>query len=145
VSVDVQPSVSRTEALHGDCWIAIDDRTAELRSYRCNKCGTHFLPSVMRCSECGGASFDRASLAQTGYLYSYTIIHGAGGVWPAVYAVGYVDFPEGARVFGQIRETDSALLAVGARVAIEPAVLYERKDGTQVKSFRFFVLREGQQ
>jgi len=96
----------------------------------------------MRCTECGHAVFDRVTLAPTGTLYTYTIIHGAGGVWPAVYAVGYVDFPEGVRVFGQIRDTDPTVLTVGARVGVEPTILYERKDGTRVQSFRFFVQPE---
>ena len=128
------------EALHPDCWSAIDARTAQLTAYRCTQCGTHFLPRVMTCTACGGAAFESVALAATGTLYAYTIIHNAGGVWPPIYAVGYVDFPEGVRVFGQLRETAPDALSIGAPVAVEPAVLYTRKDGTPVTCFRFHVV-----
>lgn len=127
-----------TEVLHGDCWSAVDSRTAQLFAHRCAKCGTHYLPRVMTCTNCGTAAFDRVALAAEGTLYTYTIVHNAGGVWPSTYAVGYVDFPEGVRVFGQLREADERL-SVGARVVAEPATIYERKDGTAVSCFRFRV------
>ena len=140
MSASMQATPVAPEPLHADCWTAVDTNTAQLTAYRCTKCATHFLPRVMTCTTCGGTTFDRAPLAPFGTLYTYTIVHNAGGVWPAVYAVGYVDFPEGARVFGQLRETAPEALAVGARVGIEPAVIYQRKDGTPVTSFRFHLV-----
>jgi uncharacterized OB-fold protein len=91
----------------------------------------------MVCVHCGANSFTPRTLSPTGTLYSYSVIHGAGGVWPDVYAVGYVDFPEGVRVFGQLRETDHRLLRIGAQVTVEEAVLYRRKDEAPVCCFRF--------
>ena len=133
------------EALHADCWSAVDEHTAQLTSYRCTQCGTHYLPRVLTCTSCGATKFDRVPLAPHGTLYTYTIVHKAGGVWPETYAVGYVDFPEGVRVFGQLRETTPDALAIGARVFVEPATLYQRKDGTPVTCFRFRAAPEDRQ
>jgi len=143
VSAAAPTTAAVTDALHSDYWSAVDARTAQLTAYRCTQCDTHFLPRVMTCTACGATEFERAALSPHGTLYTYTVLHNAGGVWPAVYAVGYVDFPEGVRVFGQLRETEASALSIGARVGVEPTVLYTRKDGTPVTCFRFHVVNEG--
>lgn len=139
---DVAPDAPAIERLHPDCWRSEGDR-ASLIAHRCEGCGTSYLPRAMTCVRCGGRSFVPQTLAPTGTLYTYSIVHGAGGVWPNPYAVGYVDFPEGTRVFGQIRETLPEALHVGAAVGVEPAVLYRRGDGTAVSCFRFFITDRG--
>jgi len=137
MTTETRTTLPEAQALHADCWRTLSEHTAVLIAYRCTSCGTHFLPAVMTCTRCGSQTFNRSELSQRGTLYTYSIVHGAGGVWPPVYTVGYVDFPEGVRVFGQVRETVPGTLAVGASVGIEPAALYERKDGTVVRCFRF--------
>jgi len=135
------PAKVKPEALYAEYWTAVDDHAAALHAVRCIRCGTYFLPRIMTCTGCGNRRFDKAPLSAVGSIYSYTIVHGAGGLWPPVYAVGYVDFPEGVRVFGHIRECDPSVLSIGAPVGIEHAVLYMRKDGTPVKCFRFHLLQ----
>lgn len=141
---DVAPEAEAVELLHPDCWRSEGERAA-LIAYRCDRCDTSYLPKAMTCVRCGGRSFVPQRLSPTGTLYTYSIVHGAGGVWPDTYAVGYVDFPEGVRVFGQIRETSPDALHVGATVGAEPAVLYRRKDGTAVSCYRFFITDGGSQ
>jgi uncharacterized OB-fold protein len=125
--------------LHGEYWRIAQGGRVELVAQRCSKCDTHYLPRLMTCVRCGSQSFTPAVLSSRGSLYTYSIIHGSGGVWPETYAVGYVDFPEGVRVFGQIKESSPALLRVGMSVGIEPALLYRRKEGTEVTCYRFCV------
>ena len=95
--------IAAAERLHGDYWRVSQSGRVELIAQSCSNCGTHYLPKVMTCVRCGGQSFTPSILSSKGYLYTYSIIHGSGGVSPETYAVGYVDFPEGVRVFGQIR------------------------------------------
>lgn len=130
------------ERLHADCW-SDDGERVELIAQCCESCGTHYLPHSMTCVECGGHSFTTRPLASKGALYTYSIVRGAGGVWPEIYAVGYVDYPEGVRVFGQIRETEPDRLRIGSPVKVERATLYRRKDGTAVSCFRFRMAEEG--
>jgi uncharacterized OB-fold protein len=127
--------------LHGDYWARAEDGDVELFGYTCTHCGTCYLPAIATCAACRGKDFTRTKLSSTGELYTYTIVRGAGGVWPAEYTVGYVDYPEEkVRVCGQIRETDSAKLKVGMRVGVEQAVLYTAADGAPVTCFRFHAL-----
>ncbi len=128
--------------LHPDCWQVVDRDRAELIASRCTQCATAYLPAVLACARCGNREFAACTLSPRGTLYTYSIVHGSGGVWPAVYAAGYVDFPEGVRVFGQLRETDATDLRIGAQIGVEPEVLYRRQDGIDVVCFRFYVAAE---
>lgn len=134
---------AQAERLHADCWRVVEGDRVELIARCCAKCGTSYLPKALTCVRCGNRSFNPQVLSPRGTLYTYSIVHGSGGVWPEVYAVGYVDFPEGVRVFGQLRESSPATLCVGAQVEVEPALLYRRKDGTDVTCYRFFVSDKG--
>ena len=127
------------ERLHGDCWREVEGERAELIAQRCTQCGVSYLPTALSCARCGNRTFAPQVLSPRGTLYSYAMVHGSGGVWPDLYAVGYVDFPEGVRVFGQLRDTSESALRSGASVGVEPATLYRRKDGAEVRCFRFFV------
>jgi uncharacterized OB-fold protein len=127
------------ERLHADCWRIVDGERVELIASVCTQCGTSYLPKALCCVRCGNRSFKPQALSPRGTLYTYSIVHGSGGVWPDVYAVGYVDFPEGVRVFGHLRDTSPETLHVGAQVGLEEGLLYRQKDGTEVTCYRFFV------
>ena len=123
--------------LHGDCWRAVGGDRVELLASRCARCRAMFLPRMFTCTECGGNEFAEAVLSPEGTLYSFTVVRGSGGVWPDVYAVGYVDYPEGVRVFGHLRREETDELAIGMTVRTEEATLYTAKDGTPARCFRF--------
>jgi len=48
-------------------------------------------------------------ISTTGKLYCYTKVHIAPPSWVAPYIIGYIDMPEGVRIFGKVeaaREKD---------------------------------------
>lgn len=123
--------------LHGEYWSAGPGRDVQLVARECTACGACYLPGIATCVACRGKLFRAKVLSGKGTLYTYTIVRGSGGVWPEVYAIGYVDFPEQVRVCAQLRETDPAALSIGMALVAEEAVLYEDAKGTAVKCFRF--------
>jgi uncharacterized protein len=128
--------------LHGEYWSADETGAVQLTARECTSCGACYLPGIAKCVSCRGNQFRLKALSPHGKLYTYTIVRGSGGVWPDVYAIGYVDFPEQVRVCGQLRETDPAKLEIGMPLAVEEAVLYTEAGGTAVKCFRFCESRE---
>lgn len=136
------PEITTGRRLHGDYWSAAADGSVHLTASACTTCGACYLPAIATCVGCRGKAFRPKVLSPRGTLYTYTIVRGSGGVWPDVYTIGYVDFPEQVRVCGQLRETDPAKLAIGMTMAAEEAVLYTDAAGAPVKCFRF-VAAEG--
>lgn len=131
-------SAKAERRLHGQYWNAEPDGSVTLNARQCTSCGAAYLPSIVTCISCRGNEFRALSLTATGELYSYTIVRGNGGVWPDLYAIGYVDFPrEKVRVCGHLAETDPARIKIGMKVKCEEAVLYMDANGVDVTCYRF--------
>jgi uncharacterized protein len=126
-----------TRQLHPEHWETQPSGAVRLLASRCTRCGATYLPAIATCASCRGREFTSQPLSHSGTLYSYTIVRDAGGAWPDVYAIGYVDFPENVRVCGHLRETSDAQLRVGMPMGVEAAELYRDKDGSAVVCFRF--------
>jgi uncharacterized OB-fold protein len=68
--------------------------------------------------------FDPVPLSATGTLYSFTVIHPKPGTADP-FVLAYVDFPEGARVFGRLELAPAQRPAIGAKVR---ALVHPEKD-----------------
>jgi uncharacterized protein len=90
-----------------------------LHGSRCGRCSAVAFPAhKAACAACGAESGqDSVLLSPVGTLYSFSEIHVAPRGFATPYAVGYVDLPEGVRLFGQI-EGRAADLRIGQRVAV---------------------------
>ncbi|MDX6240233.1 MAG: benzoylsuccinyl-CoA thiolase BbsA subunit [Kribbellaceae bacterium] len=90
-----------------DC-VAADKGT--LIASRCASCGVVAYPPLRQCPTCWG-DLDPQPLSNRGTLYSYSTVHVAPAGRSAPYTIGYIDLPEGARVFAHLAETNELLLA----------------------------------
>jgi uncharacterized OB-fold protein len=96
----------------------VEDGTVRLSGSRCIRCGNVAFPPHLQCPACGEASgLESAALSCVGTLYTFAEIHVAPEGFAVPYAVGYVDLPEGVRLFGQI-EARAASLKIGQRLAV---------------------------
>ena len=84
---------------------------------RCADCGSLAWPTFGICHACLGNNVDELPLGDRGRLYAFTEIHIAPSGWQAPYIVGYVDMPEGVRIFthldgpaGRLRLDDTVFL-----------------------------------
>jgi uncharacterized OB-fold protein len=125
------------ERIAAEHWREEADGRALLLAARCTACGQLFLPRVAVCAACGGQAFESAPLAGPGRLYVHTVIHAAAPGFATPYAVGYVDYPEGVRVFGHVRLDGPGQPRPGVPVEVEAADLFRRPDGTPVRGYRF--------
>ncbi len=69
-----------------------------------------------------------------GRLYSYTVLHVAAPKWRRPLALGYVDLPNGVRVFTHL---DGQPWSIGQEVELAMADLGSDKDGAPIRSFVF--------
>jgi len=78
---------------------------------RCTACATLQHPPEEVCHACGGMAFDTATLAPTGTVYSYTVVHYAantalGGSVPYTVVLVSLDDAPHIRIVGNIPGTD---------------------------------------
>jgi uncharacterized OB-fold protein len=134
------PAIPATEHVAKDYWRERPDGSVELTASRCRGCGTHFLPRVSVCAQCHGLEFEAATLREGGRLYVYTVIHMPPPGYESPYAIGYVDFPQGVRVFGHVSLDGANPPSIGGPVGLQKAIIAKRADGTFVVAYRFVPL-----
>jgi uncharacterized OB-fold protein len=104
---------------------------------RCKTCGQLSFPPRKVCSECFSEEMEIIPLSTNGKLYSYTIVeYPAPGFW-GPYAIGYVDLPEGVRVFSILADWDRKSLRVGMNVELTLGNFKEDKEGNEIVTYKF--------
>jgi uncharacterized OB-fold protein len=98
-------------------------RSHRLVCQRCSACGTHRMPPVPVCWVCH--SFDSVweELPGTGTVYTFTVVRHAlarsvANSIPYVIAVVDLEGAPGARLVGNIVESDVDVIHIGASVAV---------------------------
>ena len=111
---------------------------AQLVGGRCEACGKVFFPRFATCPSCATRqSMAEVRLDRRGKLYSYTIIHVDTPGFKAPYAVGYVDLPEGPRVFGHLDGWQAGPIPLDSPVEIYAGPIGKDRDGAELISVRF--------
>lgn len=109
------------------------DSDPTLLGSKCTDCGEVHFPARDRCPDCFGGTEDRP-LSRTGTLYSYTTVEMGPTGFDTPYSVGYVDLPEGIRIFATIPEDDD--LELGREMAVTTGTVLVA-DGVAVEGYQF--------
>jgi uncharacterized protein len=108
-----------------------------LHGSKCAHCGSVAFPPHPLCPGCGAQSGqDAVKLSPVGALYTFSEVHIAPKGFATPYVVGYVDLPEGVRLFGQI-EGQAAELRLGQQVAVTLGWVRSDTSSRMVISYRF--------
>lgn len=110
-----------------------DPRRPRLYAGRCVGCGRLFFPVRAACGACGRVGLDRVEVGPRGTLHTFTVCHSGAPGLEVPYAVGYVDLPEGLRVFAPLAGGE---LFLGAPMELE-IVPYRRWGDVTRHAYRF--------
>ncbi len=96
-------------------------REGKLMGAKCNSCGHLLVPPKPMCPECFSKDLRWNELPKRGLLLTYTVIHVAPIQFQALapYAVGIVEFGDGAQLPGIISNIDLDKIEVGMNLSIE--------------------------
>jgi uncharacterized OB-fold protein len=81
--------------------VVFTDDGPRLVGSTCSACATTSWPPAVRCHSCW-EPVESLTLSDTGKLYAFTRVHVASPGTKVPYVVGYVDLPEGVRVFTKL-------------------------------------------
>lgn len=93
-----------------------------LRGAHCAACGTRIFPTATVCPQCNAEGLRPLELGATGVLYAYSTVHVARAAWETPYVIGYVDLPEGVRVFGKVDGSGALAPDMAVHVRVEEDV-----------------------
>jgi uncharacterized OB-fold protein len=102
----------------------------------CRACRQRVFPPVAVCPECMSEDLEPLGLSREGRLYSWSTVHVAPKEWRVPYIAGYVDLPEGVRVFAHV-VGDRSRLAMDMKVRLTVAELGTDATGKPVTSYAF--------
>jgi uncharacterized OB-fold protein len=111
----VQPG--RARPYKEGLWRAGADGRPVLVGSRCSVCERIHFPRKPICPDCGCRDVDEVELSRHGRIYSFTTVYQGPTGFRTPYTVGYVDLPEGLRVFTQLVATKP--LALGQSVVLD--------------------------
>lgn len=101
---------------------------AMLIASKCVKCGQVFFPKKSLCLNCMGADLKVINLSPRGKLYSFSTVYMSSEHFRAPYTVGWIDLPEGIRIFSQIRGWQEQPLKVGMNMHLSVEQLWKTKE-----------------
>jgi uncharacterized OB-fold protein len=118
-------------------WPESADLPTSLRASRCRSCGALTFPFVPACPACdAGGPVEEVALSPAGRVFEMTTVRSPAPGFTAPYDVGYVDLPEGVRVFAQLDVNGDRHLRAGdaVRIAFRP---FGESDGRPVIGYTF--------
>jgi uncharacterized protein len=102
----------------------------------CDTCGQVYFPRISSCFACGHETVIETALSSQGKLYSYSVVQMPTSKFTPPYAVGYVDFAEGVRVFGQLDMIEGKPFQIGMEMAVYIGKLWQ-EDDKEIIGYRF--------
>ena len=119
--------------LCGDALAVDASGRAMLIGGRCADCGSEMFPRVPVCASCMSENIRPHEMPHEGTLYAFSVVHVAAKKWKKPMRIGYVDLPNGARVFTHLEGDD---LAIGDTVGVGVGTVGEDEEGP-ITSFVF--------
>ena len=103
---------------------------------KCKSCGQIFFPKASLCLTCTNDDMEELQLSRRGKLYAYTIGRMPSMHFKPPYAIGYVDMPEGIRIFAPLKMTDDTPVHIGMDMEVVIEELWQ-EDDKEVIGYKF--------
>jgi len=107
-----------------------------LLANKCKACGQMFFPKASPCLTCANEEMEDLKLSRRGILYSYTIGRMPSTHFEPPYAIGYVDMPEGVRVFAPLKMRGEERPSIGMEMHVVIEELWKEGD-KEVIGYKF--------
>lgn len=119
----------------------------QLIASKCKNCGEVVFPVQKGCAHCTQENMEEILLSKRGKLWSWTVqcfpppappyIGPAAPETFVPFGVGYIEFPEGVRVEGRLKENEPKKLRIDMEMELVIEKFVEDKDGNDVMTFAF--------
>lgn len=113
------------------------DGTGNLKGSRCRNCGASFFPIREACAGCLSQDLETIPFSTEGILYTYSVVRQSTPAFEVPYALGYVDFPEGVRIMGQISGIEFEDITIGMPMELSLEPFGEDEEGNPLTGYRF--------
>ncbi len=103
---------------------------------KCTKCGRIMFPQAGVCEGCLNESLETVYVGERAKLFSFTTTNAPATHFEPPFTIGYLDLPEGVRVFSQLKMDNDVEYEIGMDMELEIADLWEEEDAI-VTGYRY--------
>ena len=108
----------------------------DLVGFKCKSCNHILPPLTITCAYCYSDDLERMPLSRRGKLYSYSINHMDSEHLTAPFSTGYIELPEGFRIFSVLKEKEGKPFEVDMEMEMVVEKLWD-KDDDEVIGYKF--------
>lgn len=108
-----------------------------LKGGRCRGCGRLDFPRDLYCKSCLSPDLEEIGLSRFGVLYSFSYARVCAKGFSPPYVFGYIDLPEGIRIYSQLEPADPGLFRAGMEMELTMGEIRREADGTGVWGYKF--------
>lgn len=122
-----------------DSWFEDFGEGPALAGGQCPACGKVYFPVKRVCPGCFGDGQRKVPLSRRGRLHTFTVSHmGPAGI-PKPYAIGFVDLPEGIRLFSLLTQCEpwERVLRVDMDVEMVLEAIERDEAGVEIVGYKF--------
>jgi len=95
---------------------------------RCKQCEKIIFPPRAVCLNCLSEDMEKLTLSRNGTLYSFTTVHMPSEHFEPPYVIGWIELPEGIRVFSPIRYGQEQSLKIGMAMELSVEKLWDEEE-----------------
>ena len=104
---------------------------------RCRTCQEVTFPQKQICPNCFGDDVKPVALSTRGKLFTFTITYQGPKEFSVPYACGYIDLPEGVRLYSLITDWTPERLKIGMDMELGIEKIREDSKGNEVFGYTF--------
>ena len=116
---------------------ADDWSRSTLKGSRCERCGSVDFPTGLYCKGCLSSDLREIELARCGVLYSFSYARVCAKGFTVPYVFGYVDLPEGIRIYSQLEPAEPGKFRAGMEVELTMGKIRQEENGTEIWGYKF--------
>ena len=107
-----------------------------LLANKCKSCGQVYFPKTVFCLSCLNEDMEEVKLSRRGKLYTYTIGRMPSMHFEPPYAIGYVDMPEGIRIFSPLNIIEDKPFKIDMEMEVTIETLW-LEDDKEIIGYKF--------
>ena len=107
-----------------------------LLANKCKSCGQVFFPKAVFCLTCLNEEMEEVKLSRKGMLYTYTIVRMPSMHFEPPYAIGYVNMPEGIKIFAPFIMSEDRPCTIGIDMEVVIDKLWQEGD-SEIIGYKF--------
>jgi benzoylsuccinyl-CoA thiolase BbsA subunit len=107
-----------------------------LRAYKCKSCHHMLPPLTVTCQYCFSNDLEPVPLGKRGKLFAFTTNYMDSAHFKAPYATGYIEFPEGFKLFSALEKIEGKPFKIGMEMEMVIQKLWDKGED-EVIGYKF--------